>query len=230
METSLIIAPSILACDFSDLGREAARLEGAGADWLHLDIMDGNFVDNISFGPAVVAAVKAHTTLPIDVHLMIAHPDHYLERFMSMAHCISIHVEAAPDPSATLARIRKGGVLAGLAISPDTSFDRVLPFLGEIDLLLVMTVRPGFGGQKFMPETLEKVAAAAEWKRRNGGIFPIEVDGGITDETAVASRRSGATVFVAGTFVCKAQDAGQAIRALRESGDGSAAARASVLM
>src|SRR5580658_8260573 len=145
----IIVAPSILASDFGDLRGESARAEKASADWLHLDVMDGHFVDNISFGPAVVAAVHKSSSLPIDVHLMIERPDHYYSRFTGDANNITVHVEADHDIGKTLAGIRAAGCTAGLAIRPKTPFDKVLPYLAEIDLLLVMTVEPGFGGQAF---------------------------------------------------------------------------------
>jgi len=208
------VAASVLASDFTNIAGEVRRIEAAGADWFHLDIMDGHFVDNISFGPAMVAAVKKCTALPVDVHLMIERPEHYFGRFQG-ADNITIHVEIAGDVAGTLRAIRASGRTAGLALSPDTPFEKVEPFLGGIDLLLVMTVRPGFGGQKFMPETLEKITAAAEWQRRHSREFLIEVDGGINTETAALAAGLGASVMVAGTSVFAAPDAAEAIRSLR---------------
>src|SRR3977135_4532591 len=159
MATAVLIAPSILAANFSNLEAEIHRVEEAGADWLHLDIMDGHFVDNISFGPAVVATVRKHTALPLDVHLMIEHPDHYVPRFLEAgANPITVHVEpeAKHDVAQTLATIRAAGCSVGLTLHPATPFVAVGPYSGSMDLLLVMTVHPGFGGQAFRPEMMEK--------------------------------------------------------------------------
>lgn len=208
-----IVAPSILASDFSRLGDEVARADKAGADWIHCDVMDGHLVDNISFGPAVVEAAARHTNLPLDVHLMIERPDLYVARFAHVAASITCHVEAPHDISKTLHAIREAGCLAGLAVSPPTPLETIRPYLGQFDLLLVMTVNPGFGGQPFLPEMLEKVRLGASW--REGLDFHIEVDGGINVATAAASRAAGADVLVAGTSVFKAADAAAEIAALR---------------
>jgi len=211
----IIVAASILASDFGDLRGEARRAEAARADWLHLDVMDGHFVDNISFGPAVVAAVHKASALPVDVHLMIERPDHYFSRFTGSARNITVHVEADHDVASTLRDIRDAGCSAGLALRPATPFDKVIPYLGEIDLLLVMTVEPGFGGQPFMMEMMEKVEIAAAYRRDHDLSYHIEVDGGITAETAPISIKSGANVLVAGTSVFGAKDMTEAVKLLR---------------
>ena len=212
----IIVAPSLLAGDFSQLGAEARRVEAAGADWLHLDVMDGHFVDNISFGPAVVAAMKKAVGLTLDVHLMISRPDHYLKRFIETgAHSIHVHLEAKHDVAATLKAIRSAGCLAGLAINPGTPLSAAEEHLPNIDLLLVMTVNPGFGGQEFIAATLDKVADAARLRAEHGWSYHIEVDGGIKEDTARSSKERGANVLVAGTSVFKAGDAAAAIRGLR---------------
>lgn len=216
----VLIAPSLLAADFSRLGDEIRQVEAAGADWLHLDIMDGHFVDNISFGPAVVAMARKQTQLPLDVHLMIEHADHYLPRFLEAgANSITVHVEpeAKHDVAKTLRAIRDGGCRAGLTLNPATPFETLEPHLTSIDLLLIMTVHPGFGGQAFRPEMMEKVRRARAWQREHNATFDIEVDGGIIPETARHSFENGANVLVAGTSIFRAPDYRQAIASLRDA-------------
>ena len=209
----VIVAPSILAADFSRLGDEIHRVEAAGADWIHCDIMDGHFVDNISFGPEIVGRVRGLTSVPLDVHLMIEHADHYVPRFIKAgANSITVHVEpeAKHGVTKTLQQIRDAGCRAGLTLNPETSFDSVEPFLDKIDMLLVMTVHPGFGGQSFRADQMQKVKRARSLSR-----IDIEVDGGINAETARISIENGANVLVAGTSIFHAKDYAKAIRELR---------------
>ena len=210
----VIVAPSILAADFSRLCDEIHRVEAAGADWIHCDIMDGHFVDNISFGPEIVRIVRGLTSLPLDVHLMIEHADHYVPRFVKAgANFITVHAEpeAKHHVAKTLQQIRDGGCRAGLTLNPETSFDLVEPFLDKIDLLLVMTVHPGFGGQPFRTDQMQKVKRARSLNSK----IDIEVDGGINADTARLSIENGANVLVAGTSIFHSKDYAMAIRELR---------------
>jgi ribulose-phosphate 3-epimerase len=214
----VLVAPSILAADFSHLADEIRKVEGAGADWLHCDIMDGHFVDNISFGPAIVGFVRKQTKLPLDVHLMIEHADHYVPRFVEAgANSITVHAEyeARHDVPKTLKQIREAGCGVGLTLNPETPFESVEPFLDRIDLLLVMTVHPGFGGQPFRAEMMEKVQRARAWQRSRQANLNVEVDGGINPETAAISIANGANVLVAGTSIFRAKDYAKVIRELR---------------
>jgi ribulose-phosphate 3-epimerase len=214
---TVTVAPSILAADLSNLAAEVRKVEAAGANWIHCDIMDGHFVDNISFGPAVVGFVRKHTELPLDVHLMIEHPDHYLPRFVEAgANSVTVHIESESkhDVARTLHQIRDAGCRVGLTLNPATPFDAVEPFLDKIDMLLVMTVHPGFGGQPFRVDQMDKVRRAAAWNKSRGRGIDIEVDGGINPETARLAIQNGANILVAGTSIFHTKDYAEAIREL----------------
>jgi ribulose-phosphate 3-epimerase len=214
----VIVAPSILAADFSRLAEEIHSVEDAGADWIHCDIMDGHFVDNISFGPDVVRLMRKETSLPLDVHLMIERAHHYVPRFVKAgANSITVHVEpeARHDVAKTLQQIRDAGCRAGLTLNPETPFEMVESFLGKFDMLLIMTVHPGFGGQPFRADQMEKVRRAAIWNQSREHKIDIEVDGGINPKTARISVENGANVLVAGTSIFRSRDYAKTIRELR---------------
>lgn len=214
-DRSGIVAPSILSADFAHLGEELAIVDPA-RDWLHCDVMDNHFVPNLTFGPLVVAAARKLTSAFLDVHLMVERPWVMLEAFRKAgADGITVHLEACPRTREVLAQVRAMGAKAGLSLKPGTPWSAVAPYLPDIDLLLVMTVEPGFGGQAFMPEMLDKVRAAAAERASRGLRFAIEVDGGIHEDTAREARAAGADVFVAGHAVFRATDPGAALAALR---------------
>ncbi|MFO0755951.1 MAG: ribulose-phosphate 3-epimerase [Byssovorax sp.] len=206
------IAPSILSADFGRLAEEVRAVEAAGADWIHVDVMDGRFVPNITIGPLIVRAVRAATKLPVDVHLMIVEPERYVEDFRKAgASFISVHVEASPHLHRTLQQIRGLGAKAGVVLNPHTSEESIRHVLGDLDLVLVMSVNPGFGGQSFLPSALPKLRALRERIDREGLAVELEVDGGVAEKTAAAVVDAGARVMVAGSAVFGAVAPGETL-------------------
>jgi ribulose-phosphate 3-epimerase len=212
-----IAAPSILSADFAKLADELAIVDPA-LDWVHCDVMDNHFVPNLSFGPLLVSATRRSTRAFVDVHLMMESPWRMVDEFRKAgADLITVHIEACPETREVLREIRATGAKAGLSLKPDTPYHAIAPYLPDLDLLLVMTVEPGFGGQAFMPDMLEKVRAARAARERRKLKFLIEVDGGIDPVTAKRARAEGADVFVAGSSVFRASDPRAALAALREA-------------
>ncbi|WRP08403.1 ribulose-phosphate 3-epimerase [Rossellomorea aquimaris] len=212
------IAPSILSANFAELGNEIKDVEKGGADYIHVDVMDGHFVPNITLGPMIVKAVRPLTTLPLDVHLMIENPGQYIEAFADAgADYITVHVEADPHLHRTIQMIKSKGVKAGVVLNPGTPAEMIKPILQDVDMVLLMTVNPGFGGQSFIPSVVPKIKQIREWANEVNPVLEIEVDGGINPETAAICAEAGADVFVAGSAIYNRSDRGAAIEELKRS-------------
>lgn len=213
-----LVSVSILSADFLELKNELKRIEMSGADMVHFDVMDGIFVNNISFGFPLLEAVNKQTDMHLDVHLMIKNPIEYVERCVEKgADTITFHLESDSDTAKTIAMIKKHGAKAGLSIKPSTPFESVAPFMHDIDMLLIMTVEPGFGGQSFMTETLDKIRAARKYINQNNLKTHIQVDGGINAQTAALAADAGADIMVAGNYIFKSENMSKAVASLAQA-------------
>ncbi|CDQ19797.1 ribulose-5-phosphate 3-epimerase [Halobacillus karajensis] len=211
------VAPSILASDFAKLGEEIKDVENGGADYIHIDVMDGHFVPNITIGPLIVDSIRPITDLPLDVHLMIENPDQYIEAFAKAgSDIITVHQEACPHLHRTIQLIKSYGVKAGVVINPATPAELIRPILKDVDLVLLMTVNPGFGGQSFIHSVVPKISQIDKWRKEEGLTFEIEVDGGVKAQTARLCTEAGADVLVAGSAIFNQEDRKEAIDAIRQ--------------